>query len=252
VQASALGEMKQNIYDMQEFFEGYMNLRKGEQGLNGVLEQPTLRSLLPNLQGMRILDLGCGFGGFAAYALERGASSFVWVDISARMISEARALIKDERATFVNQAVEDYGLELSRFDPIVSSLCLHYIQDIAELFCRLSASMDQGAIFAFSVEHPMCTALMAGWCSGPDGEKLHWPVDRYQDEGRRESRWFVDGVVKYHRTVGSYVNALIKSGLVLTRLMEPAPEAEQVGQRPDLWHDRRRPPFLVVSAEKVS
>jgi hypothetical protein len=54
VQASALGEMKQNIYDMQEFFEGYMNLRKGEQGLNGVLEQPTLRSLLPNLQA-------CGF-----------------------------------------------------------------------------------------------------------------------------------------------------------------------------------------------
>lgn len=73
--------MKQNIYDRPEFFEGYMNLRKGEQGLNGVLEQPTLRSLLPNLPGLRILDLGCGVGSFAAYALERGTSSFVGVDI---------------------------------------------------------------------------------------------------------------------------------------------------------------------------
>jgi len=244
--------MKQNIYDTPEFFEGYMNLRKGEKGLNAVLEQPALRSLLPNLQGLRILDLGCGFGSFAAYALERGVSSFVGVDISARMISEARALIKDERATFVNQAIEDYRIEVSRFDLVVSSLCLQYVQDIVELFCRISASLDQGGVFAFSVEHPICTAMVAGWCSGPDGEKLHWPVDRYQDEGKRESRWFVDGVVKYHRTVESYVNALIKCGLVLTRLMEPAPGVEHVRQRPDLLHERRRPPFLVVSAEKVS
>ncbi len=244
--------MKQNIYDTPEFFEGYMNFRKGEKGLNAVLEQPSLRGLLPDLQGLRILDLGCGFGGFAAYALERGVSSFIGVDISARMISGARALIKDERATFVNQAIEDYRIEISRFDLVVSSLCLQYVQDIAELFCRISASLEQGAVFAFSVEHPICTAMAAGWYAGPDDERLHWPVDRYQDEGRRDSRWFVDGVIKYHRTVESYVNTLIKSGLVLTCLMEPTPGAEHIKQRPDLVHERRRPPFLVVSAKKAS
>jgi ubiquinone/menaquinone biosynthesis C-methylase UbiE len=43
-------------------------------GLNEVLEQPALRSMLPeSLEGMRILDLGCGFGDFARKARREGA-----------------------------------------------------------------------------------------------------------------------------------------------------------------------------------
>jgi len=58
----------QNIYDNQQFFEGYKHLRDQDTGLNGALEVPAIRPLLPDLSGKRVLDLGSGFGGFARYA----------------------------------------------------------------------------------------------------------------------------------------------------------------------------------------
>ena len=72
----------------------------------------------------------------------------------------------------------------------------------------------------------------------------------YREEGRRESTWFVDGVVKYHRTVETYVNTVIDSGLVLRRLGEPEATPEAMRERPDLIETRRRPAFLLLAAEK--
>lgn len=52
----------QNVYDDPVFFEGYKNLRQKDSGLNGVLEIPAFHALLPKLQGLKVLDLGAGFG----------------------------------------------------------------------------------------------------------------------------------------------------------------------------------------------
>jgi ubiquinone/menaquinone biosynthesis C-methylase UbiE len=83
----------QNIYDEPLFFAGYEKLRRMAIGLNEVLEQPALRSMLPaSLEGMRILDLGCGFGDFARRARLEGARSVVGIDISLRMLERAIAL----------------------------------------------------------------------------------------------------------------------------------------------------------------
>ncbi len=66
--------MTQNIYDNPEFFAGYSNLARSRQGLDGAPEWPTLRGMLPDLNGRRVLDLRlrlvlplgtrgrCGFG----------------------------------------------------------------------------------------------------------------------------------------------------------------------------------------------
>ena len=50
--------MTQNIYDNATFFEGYSRLPRSVEGLDGAPEWPTLRALLPALDGQRMLDLG--------------------------------------------------------------------------------------------------------------------------------------------------------------------------------------------------
>lgn len=52
--------MTQNIYDNPEFFEAYSWLGRSVAGLAGAAEWPALRALLPDLRGLRIVDLGCG------------------------------------------------------------------------------------------------------------------------------------------------------------------------------------------------
>jgi len=243
----------QNIYDNPAFFAGYKKLRETGTGLNEALEQPALWSLLPDrLDGLRVLDLGCGFGGFARAARERGARDVLALDVSANMLARAAELTHDDAIRYTRASIEQFHGEGMPFDLAVSSLALHYVEHYADAVARVAQSLTPGGLFVFSVEHPICTALSSQrWVRDADGNPLHWPVDAYRDEGPRNTRWFVDGVVKYHRTVETYVNTLLDCGLRLRRLLEPEPQAGKAAQRvADVDLHRRRPPFLLLAAEK--
>ena len=103
----------QNIYDDPTFFEGYERLRQSRTGLNEVLEQPALRSVLTvTLGGMRVLDLGCGFGDFARKARREGARLVVGIDPSRRMLERAIALTQDPAIGYRCASIEelDFGV----------------------------------------------------------------------------------------------------------------------------------------------
>jgi SAM-dependent methyltransferase len=244
----------QNIYDDPAFFEGYERLRQSRTGLNEVLEQPALRSMLPaKLDGLRILDLGCGFGDFARNARAEGADAVVGVDPSRRMLERAAAFTHDPAITYRRMSVEQLDLGGERFDIVVSSLALHHVEDYARALTQIARTLVDGWRLAFSVEHPICTALpQQQWVRDPAGRPLYWPVDDYHREGKRETRWFVDGVIKYHRTVETYVMGLLSVGFALTALLEPIPVEGVETAAPELDAHRRRPPFLLLAGDRRS
>ena len=242
----------QNIYDDPDFFAGYARLPRSEHGLAVVYEWAAFQRLLPaSLADMRVLDLGCGLGYFAREARARGAREVLGVDLSERMLSEARRRTDDPAIVFVRASLEEFAADPASFDLVVSSLALHYIADYAGLVRRIAGWLVPGGRLTFSVEHPIFTAHgSSDWHKGPDGAALHWPVDRYREEGERRTRWFVDGVVKYHRTVETYVNGLLDAGFRLARLEEPETDPALLAQKPEWRHERRRPPFLLIAADK--
>jgi SAM-dependent methyltransferase len=243
----------QNIYDDPDFFAGYARLPRSERGLDAVFEWAAFQRLLPgSLKDARVLDLGCGLGYFAREARARGARAVVGVDISERMLAEARQRSSDPGITYIRAGLEEFEADAASFDLVVSSLALHYIADYPALVRRVATSLAPGGRFAFSVEHPIFTAHgSADWYRGADGAVQHWPVDHYRDEGERRTRWFVDGVVKYHRTVETYVNGLLDAGLRLVRLEEPeAEDPTLLAEKPEWREERRRPPFLLLAAAR--
>jgi len=245
--------MKQNIYDDPEFFSGYKMLRDSSAGLNEVLEQPAIKSLLPDLIGKLVLELGCGTGKFCEYLVEHGAKSVVGLDISSRMLEIAIRDIKDSRITFVEKSIEDFNAKNATFDLIVSSLALHYIADLYDTFNKINICLKLGGHLVFSVEHPIATCsqgIHPGWEKDPSGHKKCWRVDEYSNEGIRQSHWIVDGVVKYHRKLSSILNYLIDNGFEVERVLEPYALVEAEKERPELLEERKRPPFLIVKAKK--
>ncbi len=58
---------KSSVYDTENFFELYQKLRANPISLNEIVEKPTMLSLLPELQGKKLLDLGCGTGGHCSF-----------------------------------------------------------------------------------------------------------------------------------------------------------------------------------------
>lgn len=83
--------MTQNIYDDPAFFEGYRRLPRSVNGLAGAPEWPSLRALLPDVNGLRVVDLGCGFGWFCRWARQRGAARVLGLDASQKMLERAKA-----------------------------------------------------------------------------------------------------------------------------------------------------------------
>jgi hypothetical protein len=102
----------------------------------------------------------------------------------------------------------------------------------------------------FSIEHPIFMAARpAGWLT-VDGRRV-WPVDSYQIEGERRSRWFVDDVVKQHRTLGTTLTTLIRADLAIAHVEDWGPSDAQVAAQPELAEERERPTFLLVAADRT-
>jgi SAM-dependent methyltransferase len=240
--------MSDNLYDDPAFFAGYSQLARSREGLAGAPEWPALRAMLPPLEGKHVLDLGCGFGAFARWARKMGAADVIGIDASEKMLARARSLTRDPNVTFRIAAIERLDLPPASVDLVYSSLVLHYIEDFAPVAAVLRAVLVDGGYLVASVEHPLFTAPRdPHWQTGRDGSNV-WPLTDYLKEGRRVTDWITSGVVKYHRTVAGYVNALVAQGFVIMRLEEWAPNQKQIAEHPEWADEVHRPPFLLLSA----
>jgi ubiquinone/menaquinone biosynthesis C-methylase UbiE len=244
--------VKQNIYDQPGFFRGYQRMRDSQPGFNEILEQMTMLSLLPGVNGAAVLDLGCGTGDLCRRIKALGALTVTGVDISVNML-ELASKDKPEGVTFLNKPMEDLEFSRDSIDLVVSSLAFHYVADLPDLFGKIHSWLKTPGVLLFSMEHPIITCSQGihhGWNKDPSGKKLSWPVDCYSQEGKRESHWFVEGVIKYHRTLATIFNSLIAAGFRLETVMEPIASQEEERSWPELKEARRRPPYLFVKAAK--
>ena len=240
--------MTQNIYDNEEFYAGYSRLSRSVEGLDGAAEWPALRALLPELRGLRVLDLGCGFGWFSRWARAAGAAQILGIDVSEKMLARARAETQDEAVAYARADLEKVELRPDAYDLVFSSLTLHYLENLERLLAEIHQALLPGGHLVFSAEHPIYTApTEPGWLANATGRKI-WPVDSYQEEGPRTTDWLTKGVIKQHRTLGTYLNMLLRLGFTLRHLEEWGPTDAQVADRPSLAEERQRPMFFLVSA----
>ncbi len=246
------GDEPQNIYDDPTFFTGYSSLERFGAGWERAVEHADLLGLLADVNGRRVLDLGCGAGQLARHLASIGAAEVVGVDVSERMLALARRQWAHPRVTYSRAAVEDVRFAPARFDLIVSSLVLHYVDDYRGVIARIAEWLSPGGILVYSTEHPIYTARLPGdgWVLDDAGRRTRWALDRYGDEGPREENWFVPGVRKVHRTMATLINGLVDAGLVVERVVEPIPNERWLASHPSAEHERCRPVFLLVRARK--
>jgi len=57
-------------------------------------------------------------------------------------------------------------------------------------------------------------------------------------------------VIKYHRTLTTYLNSLIKKDFGITGIVEPKPSENMLNTVPGMEDELRRPMMLIVSARK--
>ncbi len=242
--------MTQNIYDTEVFFEGYSKMGRSVEGLAGAPEWPALQAMLPPVPGLKVVDLGCGYGWFSRWAQEQGAEQVLGLDVSQKMLARAKEMTSSSAITYGIADLEKLDLPDAAFDLAYSSLAFHYIVDLKGLFARIHQALVPGGRLVFSIEHPIFMApRQPGWLIDEQGRKS-WPVDGYQLEGPRVTNWLADGVIKQHRTVGTLLTLLIQAGFTLTHVDEWGPSEADLKARPALAEELERPMMLLVAAHR--
>jgi ubiquinone/menaquinone biosynthesis C-methylase UbiE len=184
--------MTQNIYDDPSFFDAYSKMGRSLHGLAGAAEWPALRALLPDVRGLKVVDLGCGYGWFCRWAQEQGALSVLGLDVSEKMLERARSLSGASAITYAKADLEQLDIPPASFDLAYSSLAFHYIEDLRGLLDKIHRALVPGASLIFSIEHPIYMAPRnPDWLIDADGRKS-WPLDNYQHEGPRVTNWLAE------------------------------------------------------------
>ena len=248
---------KTSVYDKENFFELYQKLRANPISLNEIVEKPTMLSLLPDLKGKKLLDLGCGTGGHLQLYLERGADKVIGTDLSEKMLKQAEKDLQkcsqfSGRFSLYQLPMEKLAeLPESDFDIITSSFAFHYIEDFLSLLASIANKLKPNGTLVFSQEHPITTCHKEGerWEKNEKKQQLAYRLNHYRDEGLRERNWFQQPFKTYHRTTATIINNLIEKGFQIEQMAEPmlAEKTEWQAEFKDLQH---RPVLLFVKATK--
>lgn len=209
---------------------------------NAYYDRPATLSLLPDVQGQRVLDAGCGPGAYAQWLVEHGAE-VVALDVSPKMVGFARQRL-GTRAT-VLQADFSQPLDFlpdASFDGVLSALALDYVLDWRAVFREFHRLLRRPGWFAFSVGHPFA-------------DYRRHNGGNYFDTELVEEEWTGFGtparVRFYRRSLQEVLNPLLEAGFVLERILEPQPTEEFRQAAPDDYEELcREPGFLCVRAVK--
>ncbi|SFV36997.1 Methyltransferase domain-containing protein [Devosia crocina] len=244
--------MAQNIYDDAAFFEGYSQISRSRLGLAGAPEWSDVEAMLPDLDGLSVLDLGCGFGAFPRYAIERGAARVHGVDLSQNMLRVARERSGTMPITFEQANLETYEPEAGAFDLVYSALAIHYLADF-DRFCAMvvRALGPGGGNLVITTEHPIWAARAEpDFRTDPDGTRV-FAITDYGVEGQRTSNWITDGIVKYHRKLSTLIMTMHRHGLMLRAIEEWTATGERIAQNPALIDEKTRPQLLLMAAHRA-
>jgi len=239
-----------NIYDNKGFYDAYAQMPRSRDGLKSAGEWHQLQALFPPLEGKAVLDLGCGYGWHSKYAADRGALSVLGLDLSERMIEEARRRNAADNIVYKVCGVEEYEYPEAGYDFVISNLVLHYIPDLDSIFKKVFQTLKPGGIFLFNIEHPVFTAgVHEDWLYGEDGTPMAWPIDNYFYPGERQTLFLGQQVTKQHHTLTQILMGVLHAGFTLEHIEEAEPSKEMMDMA-GMKDEMRRPMMLLVRARK--
>lgn len=247
---------QQNIYDNNEFFKSYQEMRsKSNLSANELIEIPQLFSMIGDVRGKRILNLGCGAGGHDRKLIEMGADYVLGIDLSENMINEAKNNSNSEKIEYKVLSMLDIDKLNDKFDLVISSLAIHYVEDYDGLCNKVFDILNVGGEFIFSYGHPMDScAILNDYFDNfvIINDKKYFLISDYNNEGKRISHWYVDGVETYHRNMSHLVNGIIKSGLTLLEMKESFATEEAIKLKPKLIEQKDHSYYVYFKSKKIS
>ena len=180
---------------------------------NAYYERPEMLRLAADVEGLKVLDAGCGAGPLSEALASRGAlvSGF---DLSPAMVDLARERLGRDADLRVADLGEPLPYPDGAFDLVVVSLALHYVEDWGAVLAELRRVLTAGGRLLVSIIHPMVYAIVY-----PEAD--YFAVTRYSED------YTLDGqtvwMTYWHRPLQDVTNAFTTAGFRIRTVTEPPP-----------------------------
>ena len=237
---------------------GYDHYRDG-------LNTPAFFGMLPDVEGLSGLEVGCGEGHNTRLLAERG-TSMTGIDISETFVRHAKEAegAHHPGIDYRLASAVDLPFEAASFDFVTAFMSLMDIPETERVLAEVFRVLRPGGFFQFSITHPCFDtphrrnlrdesgytyAIEVGdYFRSREGEVQEWLFSAAPPEVREGLQPF--RIPIFMRTLGSWLNRLVEAGLVLERFGEPYPSDEAVRERPSLQDAQVVACFLHVRARK--
>jgi len=224
--------------DWEELADWY-DEKQGEIGdvWHRTLIDPSLLKVIGNCRGKEILDLGCG-NGYLSRRLARGGAKVTAVDVSPRMIRNAKGHdpTRSLGIRYVcSNANELDGIPSAKFDLVFANMSLMDMEEAEGAIKEVGRVLRRGGRFVASISHP-CFDLMSNssWVAEKTPGRplvVHRKVKKYRKPFSEEIPWNLGKARRmytksFHRPLNWYARTLSSHRLAITALEEPEPTRE--------------------------
>lgn len=200
----------------------------------------------------RVLEVGTGEGQVAREAVDGGAGHVIGLDLTVSQVVEAV-----ERGGGPSYAVSDAAavpVRSASFDAVVACLVFEHIDAVDEAIAEVARVLVDGGRFVFFLNHPLLQTPGSGWIDDHiiEPPEQYWRIGPYLTEASTVEEVEKDVHIRFvHRPLSRYVNAMVANGLVLDRMVEPAPPPGFVSRAPEYPDAATIPRLLVLVARKA-
>ena len=190
--------------------------------------------LCGNVEGKRVLDLGCGAAQTSIAFAKRGARTTA-VDFSSEQLAHAKRLVATEKVRVELHHGDLADLAFIRADQVdlaFSAGAFGYVADLDRVFRQVHRVLKQEAPFVFSLPHP--AYAMIDDRADPALLVRRAYYDRTPIEVERGGVTFTH----HHHTISSLFTSLTRANFRVDTLLEPEPATG--GTRSPEWNDAFR------------
>jgi ubiquinone/menaquinone biosynthesis C-methylase UbiE len=223
-------------------------------------------AMLPDIHGMRGLDVGCGEGHNTRLVAQRGAQMTA-VDIAETFVCYAKQQEAREPLGIEYKAADACELPFGdeSFDFATAFMSLMDISTPEHAIAEVHRVLKPGGFFQFSITHPcfdtphrrnlrnehgLTYAIEVGdYFVNLEGDVMQWLFRSAPDEIRKDLPLFQ--VPRFTRTLSQWLNLLVDDFLI-ERLEEPRPSDDAVRECPDVQDAQVVAYFLHVRVRKPS
>lgn len=209
-------------------------------------------TVIGDVTGRHVIDLGCGEGRFCRMLAERGADTF-GVDLQDAFIAYALSKAGPNERYAQGDMQSLSTVPDGAFEIAVSYISLVDAPDQRAAVREAFRVLAPGGRFVVCNMSPMATAWIGEgpWLRDGDGTKLHFILDHYASEGPRRLV-FRSGhaLTNFHRMLSTTISDFLDAGFRLERLHEPLPGPDQLARVPGNSELFRVPIFTIYDLQK--